>query len=548
MESLAGFSPYLEGTGGMASLMDPALGYSPMGDTRTLRKVLAEQLQDPETIKKMLAIKEGARPYLVRWAQEADPDTAEPIVYAARYSRSMNDYVGLYSSLGGVVEQDVLDRVWKRAFDDATALLESDRNPSPRQLAQAHTNLSMLYRSSYLQKFLQQDKEGAGEMLTQALKHSKTAAELVDKNPPESPTPGELNLDLTVYNDYTVAAYFATFYYDWVGDTAKKDKYTELHKTLQAKDSELQVTASKPIGLNYSYLKSLTCSGDNLLKAGTDALQAGNFKQAVQTLTDYNSKYWHDPVGAWSLALAQYHDGDFTSALATLDKATEFSGDLPTLWGKKVVVLLAQGKSAEARQALTEFSKRLEGEPIEVRVRELVALGRDLMELSRDNLDTRQSVKAVLPDVERYVESLPPEARAGEGAQMILALDSLGAASTWAGDYDVARKFLQGAVEINPDYVPARANLGLSLLAAGNTKGAGNEYDSAIKSVAAYTRGADGAVLKGSTLNAAFEDARTDLESASADLQRMLDEQPELQDTGGPLLERLNRAASVYKK
>ncbi|HVF99106.1 MAG TPA: tetratricopeptide repeat protein, partial [Chloroflexia bacterium] len=442
MESLADFSPYLEGSGGMAALMDPAYGYSPIGDTRTLRKVLTEQLQDPETVKRMLAMKEGARPYIVRWAQEADPDTAEPVIFAARYSRNLNSYVSLYSSMGGVVEQEVLDRVWQRAFDDATAALKSDRHPSPRQLAEAHTSLSNLYRSSYLMKFLQQDKEGAGEMLNLALDHSRTAADLIDKNPPESPTPGELNLDYTVYNDYSLAAYFATFYYEWVGDQAKIDEYTKLHETLAPKATELQAQASKPIGQNYDYLRSLTCTGDNLLKQGTGALQAGELDRAVELLTGYTGKYSHDPVGAWSLAWAQYRNGDPAAALQTLDRAAEFSGDIATLWGKKVVVLLAQEKSDDAGQALTEFYTRLETEPVEVRVRELVGLGRDLLALARDDRNARGGIKALLPEVQRYVDSLPPQVRKAEGAQMILALDSLGSASTWAGDYDRARTFL----------------------------------------------------------------------------------------------------------
>ncbi|MDQ5823454.1 MAG: hypothetical protein M3441_04480 [Chloroflexota bacterium] len=547
MEALADFSPYLEGTGGMAALMDPAFGYSPMGDTRTLRKVLAEQMQDPETIERMLAIKEGARPYLVRWAEEADPDTAEPIIYKARYARSMDSYVGLYSSLGGLVEQEVQDRVWQRAFDDATAVLESDRNPAPRQLAEAHTNLSTLYRDSYLQKFLEQNKEAAGEMLTRALEHSRSARELIDNNPPESPTPGELNLDLMVYNDYVVAAYFATFYYDWVGDAAKVDEYTELHKSLSARSSELQVDASKPIGLNYDYFKSLTCAGDNLLKQGTEALQAGEFERAVELLTDYQGKYAHDPVGAWSLALAQYRNGDHAAALETLDRASESSGDLPTLWGKKAVVLLAQGNAEDARQAFTEFSTRLESEPIEVRVRELVALGHDLQQLARDSQDSREGVAALLPDVRRYIDALPEDDVAGEGAQMILALDSLGAASTWAGDYVGAREFLQAAVEINEDYVPARANMALTLLASGDAKGAASEYDSALKAVATYTRGPEGESLRGAPRKAALEDASAQLQAASADLERLLDERPELEEAGGPLLDHLNRAASLYE-
>ncbi|HEX8599653.1 MAG TPA: hypothetical protein VF952_14205 [Chloroflexia bacterium] len=547
MEALADFSPYLEGTGGMAALMDPAFGYSPIGDTRTLRKVLAEQMQDPETIERMLAIKEGARPYLVRWAEEADLDTAEPLIYMARYARSMDSYVGLYSSLGGLVEQEVQDRVWQRAFDDATAVLESDRNPGPRQLAEAHTNLSTLYRDSYLQKFLEQDKEAAGEMLTRALEHSRTAKELIDNNPPESPTPGELNINLMVYNDYVVAAYFATFYYDWVGDTSKVDEYTELHKTLSARSGELQVEASKPIGQNYGYFKSLTCTGDNLLEQGTEALQAGEFERAVDLLTDYQGKYAHDPVGAWSLALAQYRTGDHTSALETLDRASEFSGDLPTLWGKKAVVLLAQGHAADARQAFTEFATRLDSEPIEVRVREFVALGRDLQELARDRQDSREGVMALLTHVQQYLDGLPEDNLSREGAQLILALDSLGAASTWASDYEGARKFLQAAVEINEDYVPARANLALTLLASGDAKGAANEYDSAVKAVATYARGPEGETLRGAARKAAFEDANTQLVAASADLERLLDERPELEEAGTPLLDQLNKAASLYE-
>ncbi|HEX8229142.1 MAG TPA: tetratricopeptide repeat protein [Chloroflexia bacterium] len=547
MEAMSDFSPYLEGSGGMAALMDPAFGYSPIGDTRTLRKVLAEQMQDPETIERMLAIKEGARPYLIRWAEEADPDTAEPVIQIARYSRSLKDYAGLYSSLGGLVEQEVQDRVWQRAFDDANAVLESDRHPGPRLLAEAHSNLSMLYRDRYLRKFIEQDKEAAGEMLTLALEHSRTARELIDSNPPESQTPGELNVNLTVYNDYVVAAFFATFYYDWVGDPAKVEEYTALHETLSARQGELQVEASKPIGQNYGYFKSLTCTGDNMLEQGTEALEAGEFERAVELLTDYQAKYAHDPVGAWSLALAQYRSGDHTSALQTLDRASEFSGDLATLSGKKVVVLLAQGKSADAQQAFTEFSARLESEPIEVRVRELVALGLDLQELAREKPDSREGVKALLPDVQRYMDGLPADEIVGEGAQMILALDSLGAASTWAGDYEGARKFLQAAVEINQDYVPARANLALVLLASGDSEGAASEYNRAVKAVATYIRDPEGETLRGASRKAALEDASTQLQAASADLERLLDERPELEEAGGPLLDQLNRAASLYE-
>jgi hypothetical protein len=548
MEALADFSPYLESSGGMAALMDPAYGYSPIGDTRTLRKVLTDQVQDPETIKRMLAMKEGARPYIVRWAQEADPDTAEPVIFAARYSRNLNSYVSLYSSMGGTVDQEVLDRVWQRAFDDATAVLESDRHLSPRQLAEAHSSLSNLYRSSYLMKFLQQDKEGAGEMLNHALDHARTAADLIDKNPPESPTLGELNLDYTVYNDYSLAAYFATFYYDWVDDQAKVDEYTRLHETLAAKATELQARAAEPLDQGYDYLKSLTCAGDNLLKQGTDALQAGDVDRAVELLTGYTGKYAHDPVGAWSLAWAQYRSGDAAAALQTLDRAAEFSGDIATLWGKKVVVLLAQDKGDDAARALTEFHTRLETEPVEVRVRELVGLGRDLLELARDGHDARAGIKTLLPEVQRYIDILPAEARKAEGAQMILALDSLGAASTWAGDYDLARKFLQAAVEINGDYLPARADLALALLASGDSKGAAGAYDQAVKSAATYTRGTDGAALKGASLNAGFEDARTQLEAAASDLERLMNERPDLKEAGGRLLDRLNRAASTYER
>ncbi|HET6313811.1 MAG TPA: tetratricopeptide repeat protein, partial [Chloroflexia bacterium] len=140
------------------------------------------------------------------------------------------------------------------------------------------------------------------------------------------------------------------------------------------------------------------------------------------------------------------------------------------------------------------------------------------------------------------------EARKAEGAQMILALDSLGSASTWAGDYDRARKFLQAAVEVNGDYLPARADLALALLASGDAKGAGSEYDRAVKSAVTYTRGTDGAALKGASLNAGFEDARTHLEAAALDLERLMNERPELEEAGRQLFDRLNRAASAYER
>ena len=549
MEMVASLASYVDDAGNLNALIDPAYEFSPIGDSRTLRKVLTRQLQDPETIKKLVALKEDARPYIVRWSQEADTESADPIVFGARYSRDLYDFVSLYQSLNGVVDQELLSRVEQRALDDANRVLALEgegRTPTPRQLAEAHSSISKILRARYLQKFLEQDKEAAGEALLGALEHSKIAADLVDKNPPFSPS--ELNLERSIYNDYYVAAFFATFYYEWIEDPEKQAEYTELSETLNERATELQNQVLTPLDMDDNYLRSFTCPGTDLLKTGNEAMLAGDYGAAIDNLSQYSAIYHHDPVGAWSLAWAEYRNGDLDEALKTLDRAGEATPDVATLWAKKAVVLVAQGNIEAGRQALSEFFGKLEGEPFEPRVRALLSVGYDLQDLAKNNTDAHNGVKALLAELAKYVGQIPEEDKLDDGAHVILALEELGAASIWSGDYEQARNFLQGAIAINEDYVPARANMALALLASGDTKGATAEYNAAVKAASTYAKGSDGIALEGASLNAAFDDARAELEAAAANLERLLTERPELEEVGGQMLGMLHQAASTYER
>lgn len=549
MEAVARLASYVDDAGSLNALIDPMYAYSPIGDGRTLRKVLTRQLQDPETIKKLVAFKEEARPYIVRWSQEADTESADPIAFGARYSRDIYDFVSLYQSLNGVVDQELINRIEQRAFDEANRVLALEgegRRPTPRQLAEAHSSISKILRSRYLQKFLEQDKEAAGKALLAALEHSRIAADLVEKNPPFSPS--ELNLERSIYNDYYVASFFATFYFEWIGDTVRQEEYTELSTRLKERATELQDQVLTPLDPGDQYLRSFSCPGTGLLKSGNEAMLAGDYGAAIDNLTQYNAIYQYDPVGAWSLAWAQYRNGDLDEALTTLDRAGEATPGVVTLWAKKAVVLVAEGDIEGARQALSDFFSKLESEPFEPRVRALLSVGYDLQDLAANNTAARDGVKKALAELAKYVGQMSGEDRLNDAAQVILALNELGTASIWSGDYEQARNFLQGAIALNEEYVPARANMALALFASGDAKGATAEYNATVKAAATYAKRSDGTTLEGASLNEAFDDARAELEAAAADLEKLMTERPERDEAGGQIVEMLRQAASTYER
>ena len=68
---------------GMELLIDPSAGLFPVGDVRTFRKIQARQVEDAAQLRRVIAEKEKARPYLVRWAQEAEPEL-DPSLYVCR--------------------------------------------------------------------------------------------------------------------------------------------------------------------------------------------------------------------------------------------------------------------------------------------------------------------------------------------------------------------------------------------------------------------------------------------------------------------------------
>lgn len=96
-----------------------------------------------------------------------------------------------------------------------------------------------------------------------------------------------------------------------------------------------------------------------------------------------------------------------------------------------------------------------------------------------------------------YLDKLPPEARTDKGSFLITALNNLGGAALWAENYEEATKLYELGLQINPEQVILRSNLGLLKLIEGDTEEAAQEYDKAIASAQAYLIGEDGKPLEG---------------------------------------------------
>jgi hypothetical protein len=549
VEALQRYVDAVEGYAGMDLLFDPSLGLFSVGDARTFRKLQTTLLSDPRQIQRVFAMKEAARPYLTRWAEEVEPESTRPLLYSARFSAQWARYVSLYLGAGGSSDTTIMQLnvdAWNRAVKDANRVLDSGRNPSARERAEAHAILSDLYRGRYLENLLMQNNEAAGEDLNQALSHAEEATRLVDSDP--SGRIEDLFLDYTAYNNYALATYFATFYHSDSSPSADKalaDKYTKLNETLSKRATELQEKAYKPYFDDNTYMNRLVCPGDNLRVNGEQALQQGNIDGALGMFEEYRKRYPHDPAALWSLGWAQYLKGDFAAALASTQEFEKQVSWIPAASSNRVIIYLAQGDNASAARAFADFEARLEKLPLGERLRYLAAFGQDLYDLAHKP-EARVDVATILPAVEKYIAGLPPEARTDRGSQLILGLSNLGGAALWAGDNAAAESLLNSALQLNDDYVPVRSNLALLRLVSGDAKGAEEEYGLAIKSAGTYLHDIRGNDLTATERVAASQDARHDLEQAAATLREMMKQHPDMQAAGGPLASRLESSAAAY--
>ena len=464
-------------------------------------------------------------------------------MYAARFSSHLESYLNLYGALGDEAAK-MHEDAWDRALKDATAVLESNRHPSPREQAEAHDMLSNLWRNRYLDRLVRQDNKGAGEALSGALEHSEAAVKLIEGD--SSGTVDDLLLDAQIVNGYKVAAFFGTFYYD--GDDARVAKYQALYTDLTQKGTGLQMQALVPYQQDNDYVAKLSCVDGKLLRDGSQALGGDKRAAGVGMLEQYTSKYPQDPAGLWSLGWGQYLSGDLDEALSTTQKFDALAPASPVAAGNRAIILLAKGDTEAAQDAVGDMLSRLDAYPVGVRARNLTDFGSDLQSLARTNKEARAGIKAVLPRVQEYVDALPVEARADKGAQLILALDNLGAASTWAGDNSSAKHFLTQALDLNGDYAPARANLALATLAGGDVQGAAAEYERAISSAAGYLLGSDGKPLDEPEHGEAVTQAHADLEQAITSAKALAAERTDLAGASAPLVKRLQQAADLYKK
>ncbi|MEO6458397.1 MAG: tetratricopeptide repeat protein, partial [Chloroflexia bacterium] len=434
---------------------------------------------------------------------------------------------------------------WERAARDARRVLEARGNPTPIEQARAHTILSQLYTHRSLHETFKSLAEGETsepdeETIIKAVEHAQEAVRLVNANPTTAIE--DRGFDSIVYSDLVLAAIGARNYYHNKGDVDREAEYSKLHDDASARWRVLSSQALSQFEKPQLTTGPLTsCDGAQLLNDGSEALSRGETDRALRLLEEYMAKYPGDPQGVAALGWAQYLAGDLGAALGTMERFEEETPDNPYGPARRAIILLAQGKPEEAKAAITAMVERMQNRPPSTRLQVLVSLGEDLDNLSRKESKAHDGVKAILPEVRRYIDSLPPEVRTDLGWRLILALNNLGSAAIWAEDYEAAERFFEPGLQINGDYVLLRSNLALAKMASGDTPAAKAEYAKAIASADVYLKNE----AEGDETEAAAT-AKRELEAAAEALDSLIEAKPDLEKEGGPLLEELRSAAAKY--
>jgi Flp pilus assembly protein TadD len=291
----------------------------------------------------------------------------------------------------------------------------------------------------------------------------------------------------------------------------------------------------------------VNCASGQLLPQAQAASAKGDTAKALELAQQYQHAYPQDPTGMLALGWYQYLHGDLAAALATTQQFEQAAPDQPFGPSNRAVILLAQGKSSKAQDAVKTTLQKLDAEPLSLRLRHLADIGSDLLLLGRDNRGARAGLRTVIPQFEHYLAALPPEARDDQGARLIEVFNNLGGAALWAGDDATAQRLYQAGLAINGDWAMLRSNLGLARLVAHDIAGAQQAYDQAIAAAAGYLAGPDGKPLAGAAATEAKARAKSEIEVAAGALDLLLKQQPALAAQGTPLLQRLRTAAANYQ-
>jgi Flp pilus assembly protein TadD len=533
--------------GGLGFIPGSASMIAPVGHARTYDYLASQRARDARKIGAFLEQVTAIRPYATRWAEEVQPGALAPLVQRARLSGSAEHwlYNYLYSVERDGEQAPLPDRelaaqylpVWERAVQDAQRALEAEREGTAYERIQAHQLMVELWGHRYHTTY-ESEPDAATEAAAEGLRHGQEAARLLEAEPEP-----DTAMIWAGYYSLVQAAITARVDAAQRGDGALEAEYSSLVNSAFARLLEAGSQGQAETAQAEAYLTRESCAGSEVRQEARQAVAEGNPARAVELLERYRESYPQDPGGILDLGWYQYLAGDLDGALATTESFETLAPAHPFGPGNRAIILLAQGRAGEARQALARVWDLLAAtEPVGLQLQYLISTGNDLAALARDNRDTRPGLREAIPAMEGYVDALSPAA-SERGSLLVVGLNNLGAAAFWAEEYETARRLYERGLAINPDYILLRANLALARLAVGDTDGASQAYNEAIASATRYMEDAQGNPLEGDALVAGRAAAHAELQAAIAGLEAYLVQQSAASDDAERFLSLLREAA-----
>ena len=531
-------------------LADGTATLRPVGHEPTFLALQAARQRDPELLREMERQVDDIRPYALRWSEEIEPESMEPLVYRASLSNRVAWWYYNYAFVNALYDpgfspdSKVIERyheVFAQAVEDADAALDSDRRRDPRVMLVLYTDLIDLWTQRYfaLQAGPEDERLQAVERLT---RHTQDAVAVVEEELGRSPD--DVQLASSTYISLISAYAALRQHHTGVGDDTEAGRYEELMAQASQSFAELGAISVDNTRDDEVFLTREVCP-EGAQREKAQELLAEDPAAAAAALKEYVGSFPADPAGLIDLGWAQYLAGDLQDAIQTTQRAREEAPQHPVPAGNLAVFAAAAGEDTE--EPASAFLAALEDLPLGLRIQHLNAFSADLVGLARESEQARETVVNLVGQVDRYLQDTPNQARVLHGGQTIVVENNLAAAAIWSGDNEAARALLDRSVKISPDFAIAQANLAILAAIEGDRGAATAKIEDAVAAARTYLRSEYGDPLEGDARTARLEMARGELTSAATAVADLLEDRPDLGDLPADVAAQLRRGAASLK-
>ena len=533
-------------------LFDATAVIRPTGHPPTFARLQAERQRDPALLRALSERLDAVRPYVVRWAEEIEPESLEPLVYRANLSATLAlwyynyGYVTVLQDPEFRPDADVLAKfpeVFRAAVEDAEDGLAADREPDPRADLQLYNILTELWTQRYFtfQEDGPQAQADAAENLAEA---SAAALAIVEDTLGKSS--GDVDLASSTYIGLVSAYAALRSHYTNVGEPEAVRHYERLLDDALAAFSELATVSVEEFRDEEAFLTRRVCP-EARLKTRANGLLTSDPDRARALLTEYAAAFPADPEALIDLGWAQYLLDDLDAARQTTQRAAEQVPDHPVPAANLATIALAAGDETAAANNLETMITNLAGHPPSLRLRELGFVAADLLEVAREREPARAGVAAAVTRLQTFVDALAPADRQRNGAELVIVLNNLAAAAAWSGDHAAARALLTEALELGGDLAFAHANLAFVAVAEDDPDTARLEVDRAATAARTYLVDEWGQRLQGAERAERVALAQRELTGVADALDTLAQQQPDLAGSAGEVGALLRRAAQAVR-